>query len=54
MSKKNKPLLDGDKWHQKNFYSTKPPHDVIRREPCDCADGQRRGSCDGGYESPKS
>lgn len=46
------PKLDGDRWHQKHFYSTKPPHGVIRSVACDCDAGQQRGSCSGGYESP--
>ena len=52
MSKKNKPT--GNTHHPKRFLSTKPPHPVIRTELCDCAAGQARGECFGGYESPAS
>lgn len=49
---KDKPKVDGNQWHVKEFLSTDPPHKVIRRERCDCQAGQARGVCSGGYESP--
>lgn len=49
---KDKPKLNSDVWHEKRFTSTKPPHDVIRTEQCNCAGGAQRGWCSGGYESP--
>lgn len=52
MSKNGKPKPSGNTHHAKKFLSTKPPHDVIRTETCDCAGGQARGECSGGYESP--
>lgn len=51
---RNQPKADGDKHHVREYRSTEPPHKVIRRERCDCAAGQARGVCSGGYESPSS
>jgi hypothetical protein len=52
MTKRDKPLLNSDEWHDKRFFSTKPPHDVIRVERCNCSGAGTRGWCNGGHESP--
>lgn len=48
MAKKEEPKKSGDTHHVHEYLNTKPPHNRIRAEACDCSIGRNHSS----YESP--